>query len=285
MTSKFKLERPVVTFLVSTFLISWVIGIIAVIVLQIVEQVIGLPEDSISNLVPKYGPTLGGLISCYVLFGKSEFLKLFKRGFKWKAKWYYWLFILCYPVAIVFMTMMIRGESIDLVSINGAVFWSSVLLFATPLFLGGGFGEEYGWRGFMLPELMKKHNALYASLIIGVFWFLWHVPAFLLGDKGKSEPIIPFFIFVMAAAVIMTWLYYRTDQSVLLLAIFHAAVNSSFEIVELLTGKVLPDSENEFYTYAFALAALTMSIFLVLTQGKDLGIQRPDLVIENQNQA
>jgi membrane protease YdiL (CAAX protease family) len=31
-------------------------------------------------------------------------------------------------------------------------------------------GEELGWRGFALPNLLQKHSALPASLILGVLW-------------------------------------------------------------------------------------------------------------------
>jgi membrane protease YdiL (CAAX protease family) len=38
--------------------------------------------------------------------------------------------------------------------------------------------EELGWRGIVLPELQKHYSALTTSLVIGVFWSLWHLPLF-----------------------------------------------------------------------------------------------------------
>jgi len=44
------------------------------------------------------------------------------------------------------------------------------------LFPPAGLPEEYGWRGFALPHLLKSRSAFASSLIIGLFWALWHIP-------------------------------------------------------------------------------------------------------------
>jgi uncharacterized protein len=35
--------------------------------------------------------------------------------------------------------------------------------------------EELGWRGYALPQLLKHHSALFASLVIGGLWGLLHL--------------------------------------------------------------------------------------------------------------
>ena len=47
--------------------------------------------------------------------------------------------------------------------------------------------EEFGWRGLALPLLQRKLAPLWAGLILGVIWGLWHLPAFLLSGTQQSE--------------------------------------------------------------------------------------------------
>ena len=50
------------------------------------------------------------------------------------------------------------------------ILWAG--LFAGPL------GEELGWRGFLLPEFQKRFPNLKSAIIIGIVWFIWHIPLF-----------------------------------------------------------------------------------------------------------
>ncbi|MDZ7663763.1 MAG: CPBP family intramembrane glutamic endopeptidase [Desulfotignum sp.] len=48
--------------------------------------------------------------------------------------------------------------------------------------------EEFGWRGLALPLLQRKFAPLWAGLILGAIWGLWHLPAFLV---SLMNPIFP----------------------------------------------------------------------------------------------
>ena len=52
-----------------------------------------------------------------------------------------------------------------------------------------GFGEELGWRGYLLPKLMPLGKAR-ATLIGGVIWGLWHAPLILIGFNYPGYPLL-----------------------------------------------------------------------------------------------
>lgn len=52
-----------------------------------------------------------------------------------------------------------------------------------------GFGEELGWRGYLLPKLMPL-GKVRAYGILGVVWGLWHAPLILMGFNYPGYPIL-----------------------------------------------------------------------------------------------
>ena len=46
-----------------------------------------------------------------------------------------------------------------------------------------GFGEEFGWRGFMLPLVYGLTKPYKAFLVCGLIWFAWHTPLVLVIPK------------------------------------------------------------------------------------------------------
>ena len=68
-------------------------------------------------------------------------------------------------------------------------------MFLASLFLGPtingifGFGEEFGWRGYLLPKLMPL-GKLKAYTLLGVIWGLWHAPLIVIGFNYPGYPLL-----------------------------------------------------------------------------------------------
>ena len=87
--------------------------------------------------------------------------------------------------------------------------------------------EEIGWRGFALPLLQRKMAPLWAGLILGLIWSLWHLPAFVLSGTPQSAwGFTPFLLGSVSVSVIMTPMFNRSSGSILLAALFHFQLNN-----------------------------------------------------------
>lgn len=54
------------------------------------------------------------------------------------------------------------------------------------------FGEEWGWRGYLLPKMQKDLKLLPTLLLSGMIWGLWHLPITMLGHNyGTGYPGYP----------------------------------------------------------------------------------------------
>ena len=89
-------------------------------------------------------------------------------------------------------------------------------------------GEELGWRGFLLPELLPM-GQWKAVLISGVIWGLWHAPAIWQGlNYPTVNPwlgVLMMVVFTVLTGTILSWLYLET-RSPWAPALGHGALNA-----------------------------------------------------------
>ncbi len=90
------------------------------------------------------------------------------------------------------------------------------------------FGEEFGWRGYLLPRLAPL-GGVPAAIITGIVWGLWHAPLIIL--YGYNYPGHPWLgvgmmvVFTVALGMIFAWLRFRSG-SVWPSTLAHAAINA-----------------------------------------------------------
>ena len=95
-----------------------------------------------------------------------------------------------------------------------------------------GFGEEFGWRAYLLPKLMPLGGRR-AVLLLGVIHGIWHWPIILLGYEYGfgywGAPVVGLLLFVLftsCLSVFLAWVTLRSG-SVWPAALGHAAINAS----------------------------------------------------------
>lgn len=97
-------------------------------------------------------------------------------------------------------------------------------------FLVAALLEELGWRGFALSRLLDRQSPAVAGLALGVPWGLVHIVLHLPGMWAEGLAWLPTVVQLVALSVVLTWLFVRSGQSVLLVTLFHAA-QSAFGFV------------------------------------------------------
>jgi membrane protease YdiL (CAAX protease family) len=90
------------------------------------------------------------------------------------------------------------------------------------------FGEEFGWRGYLLPRLSPL-GGIYAAIITGIIWGLWHAPVIVLdGYNYPGHPWLGLGMMVIATvslSMIFAWLRFRSG-SIWPSTLAHAAINA-----------------------------------------------------------
>ena len=96
--------------------------------------------------------------------------------------------------------------------------------------------EEAGWRGVALPRLRAGLGSLPAGVVLGLLWAGWHIPMFFLEGTRQTYPFPGFVVMVVSISVVMTWIWDHTRGSVLIAALFHAAMNTGWAVLNVLWG-------------------------------------------------
>ncbi len=124
------------------------------------------------------------------LCGRTIFRDGFvNAGWTWSKPMYYLAVIglahLLYAVPSLIAVGM--GRSVPASISNEQLIWVVIFLFGTLL---PAFGEELGWRGYLLPRLALQASIRKAILQHAVIWWIWHIPVSL-GTAAQSNLGIP----------------------------------------------------------------------------------------------
>jgi uncharacterized protein len=125
---------------------------------------------------------------------------------------------------------------------------SAVLLFLQQ-FTGTllpAFGEEFGWRGYLLPRLSAKYGAKKGLLLHAFIWWFWHLPVLVgmgLQENPEGSKDVMGVLFILAVsiipgmlhAVVYAWIWARTG-SVFVATVYHAAFDEVRDVLEKTVG-------------------------------------------------
>lgn len=213
-----------------------------------------------------YAPTIVGLVLS-AFYG--DLRALLRRTFAIKIGFSWFFFcLLVGPLLYAASVGIYVAAGGELGAINtGLIPWIPVVFIACIIF--GPLAEELGWRGFALPLLDHKKRVIFASVVIGVIWALWHAPLFwaktgtaISGAPVTATSIALFFAAVIGSSFIYTWVFNNTNTSVFAAILLHLSMNASGTI----TAMFFPEMETHqrFQLYQFYVVVIWV---LVLAGG------------------
>ncbi|WP_299029942.1 CPBP family intramembrane glutamic endopeptidase [uncultured Thermanaerothrix sp.] len=143
-----------------------------------------------------------------------------------------WLVVLLLPMLIfgggVLGTVLLGITPLESSVLSNPPY--ALIGFLVIFFTAGPLQEEPGWRGFALPRLLERHSAVRASVILGIWWWLWHLPLVFIPGKFMTQDPLLFLLVgieIVLTSILMTWVYLQTHGSVLATMLFHTVMNGS----------------------------------------------------------
>jgi membrane protease YdiL (CAAX protease family) len=125
-------------------------------------------------LIGGLAPSIAAIAVSRWLVGPAALRDLLRHALRWNAAPQWYIFALLFVPAITVISVAAQHLFVAPLSwpdvptlLPVAIFWPIL----------ASLGEEFGWRGFLLPRLQARWGALAAALAIGIIWGVWHLPA------------------------------------------------------------------------------------------------------------
>ena len=233
------------------------------------------------------GLTILGLVILIILRVVSG-REAFARAGLADGKFVHWLlfamgFVLFYGLQTALNTVFRLGEPVDIMQFMAQVApaqMGQVESMTPPVFLlvAGiqavllspfiallfGFGEEYGWRGYLQGELIRMGRAR-GILLLGVIWGLWHAPVIAMGHNYPGYPVAGIFLMIGYTVGLGFVLGYAVlkSGSVLLAAFLHALNNQVVGFLSIMVYRP-NDPVFSFGVGLYGIAVLAVIVLLIL---------------------
>jgi membrane protease YdiL (CAAX protease family) len=243
------------------------------------------PFGALFSIISVFGPLASAFILTYFNQGKDGVRRLLKRGVdrRFGKKWLIPIFLLFPAIdgSAVFVATLTEKITIDMswTSNLPSVIIGDLVMFI--LFCIWAAGEEFGWRGYALDRLQGRFNAIISSILLGVIWWGWHIPA--LGFQSSTLGTQPinvwvFLVIILEFALLLTWIYNNTNRSILAVILFHAMFNMASYATIPIANRIPTFSIPNYYSL---IVILTIVIAVAIVYGsKSLVRQKKQMEVK-----
>jgi len=179
----------------------------------------------ITDMLAAFTPLIAASLLVYKEDGRIGIKKLFRRIFDTdritKKVWYVPIIFLPFLLYLfIYLTIYVAG--LPLPTSFHISFGSIPGLLG--LFFLGAVVEETGYMGYAIEPMQKRLGALWASILMGILWAVWHYPSIL--QQGHNWTWVGWgTLGTVAVRVLIVWLYYNTQKSLFACILFHTILN------------------------------------------------------------
>jgi uncharacterized protein len=180
-------------------------------------------------------PSILAILFTGILHGKAGVKALLKRLVIWRVNPLWYIFALLFVFIIYYLPYLIC----NLLGDNFPLYIAKQYYLIPIHFLGafifwGPLGEEFGWRGYVLPRLQARFNPIISSIILGLIWAVWHLPLFYISNSSQyGNSFVSYIMQVVGFSIFYTWIYNNTKGSLLLACLYHAASNYTSNVIRM----------------------------------------------------
>jgi membrane protease YdiL (CAAX protease family) len=222
--AKTRSKLAIFVFVALAFVWAWGVGFAAT---QVKAYSPGL--NVALMIVAGFGPSLAGIAVVAFFSSRAGLRDWARRCLNWHVGWRWFVLAFLAPPALMLCALAVHATlagEFPALPASGHI-PLAIANFGLVLLIGGPLGEEFGWRGYLMPAISAKLNWRTASLLIGVVWGVWHLPLFYMADTAQSQMAIPVFLLnILAGSVVFGWLFERTQGSVLPALVLHTSLNA-----------------------------------------------------------
>lgn len=167
-------------FATSSYLFSWLVWLPLVLNDQFG---LGLPTVKYQYFFAAFGPCFGALFTSVTVQGSYGVKSFFQRIFNPRIRPWCYVFAIGSPflffIVAAAVTYVFQGSFIDIsrFGLTGKINSNNFLFVWMFWIVTYGFGEEVGWRGYLLPKINEVAQTATTAVVVAQFWALWHLPA------------------------------------------------------------------------------------------------------------
>ena len=137
-------------------------------------------------------------------------------------------------------------------------------------------GEEIGWRGYALPTLQAQFGPIWASVLIGLMWAGFMLPALSMIQMWMSSYILMYALSLVALSIEMTFAVNLSGLSIIVAVVMNTVASARTGYVSrALVAHAEPRSHWE---WIWSASNLLVPVFLIFLTRGTLARRSPSII-------